>query len=38
VVFQRILFKEIDTYHGSQFSVMDVLGDLHKTMNYWETF
>jgi len=33
-----ILFKEIDAYHGPQFSVMNVLGSLHKTETYWETF
>jgi len=31
VVFVKNLLKENGIYHGSQFSVMDVLGDLHKT-------
>jgi len=38
VVFLKNFFKEIDTYHGPQFSVMDVLGGLHKALKYWETF
>jgi len=32
------LLEEIDTYHGPQFSVMDVLGGLHKAWKYWKTF
>jgi len=32
------LFKEFDTYHGPQFSVMNVLGGLHEAWKNWETF
>jgi len=31
-------YSEIDTYHGPQFSVIEVLGNLHKTLKYLETF
>ena len=30
--FLRILFKDIDTHHGPQFCMMDVLGGLHQSM------
>jgi len=40
----RLLYSAVKTavlsctYHDPQFSVMDVLGDLHKASKYWKTF
>jgi len=35
---QGNIFKEIDIYDGPQFSVMVVLGGLHKASKYMATF